>query len=187
MDKLLTFTKAKCEVYFKPIIPRYYVLIVDFRSFYGILPTDDPIGSCCDCDFFYLFKCLSVTITCSYFNNGIKSTRPLSSPFAIFIWLTPQLLHLIINFPDKFWNIVDRNGDKMIHAVRKGVVGAMCGQRRPRSACADAQADLGLRCLLTGSLYIVEYTTFQLKPWPGFCLLTSLQEQCSRGVVCVGL
>ena len=33
----------------------------------------------------------------------------------------------------------------------------ICEQRRLRSACANAQADLSLRCPITESLYIVEY------------------------------
>ena len=33
----------------------------------------------------------------------------------------------------------------------------MCGQRRPRSDCAFAQSDQGLRCLLSESLVTVEY------------------------------
>ena len=34
---------------------------------------------------------------------------------------------------------------------------AICGQRRPRPACAFAQADQGLRCPLTESINIVVY------------------------------
>ena len=33
----------------------------------------------------------------------------------------------------------------------------ICGQRRPRSACANAQSDQGLRRLLTESLDTIEY------------------------------
>ena len=33
----------------------------------------------------------------------------------------------------------------------------LCGQRRPRSACASAQADQGLRCSLTESLATVMF------------------------------
>ena len=36
------------------------------------------------------------------------------------------------------------------------VSSGMRGQRRPRSACASAQADQGLRCLLTESLDTIE-------------------------------
>ena len=39
--------------------------------------------------------------------------------------------------------------------LRKRVVG-MCGQRRPRSACADAQSDQGLRCPQTELLGTIE-------------------------------
>ena len=34
---------------------------------------------------------------------------------------------------------------------------ALCGQRKPRSACAKAQADQGLRCPLTESMDTVVY------------------------------
>ena len=34
---------------------------------------------------------------------------------------------------------------------------AICGQRRPWSACANAQADQGLRCPLTKSMYVTVY------------------------------
>ena len=37
----------------------------------------------------------------------------------------------------------------------------ICGQRRPWSACAFAQADLGLRCPLTESMDIVVYVDKQ--------------------------
>ena len=37
-------------------------------------------------------------------------------------------------------------------APSKNMSSGICGQRRPRSACASAQADQGLHCLLTESL-----------------------------------
>ena len=44
---------------------------------------------------------------------------------------------------------------QMGHAMRKRVSG-ICGQRRPRSACAFAQSDQGLHCPLTESLDTME-------------------------------
>ena len=40
----------------------------------------------------------------------------------------------------------------------------MWGQRRPRSDCADAQSDQGLRCPLTESLDTTEYMTEKQGP-----------------------
>ena len=37
----------------------------------------------------------------------------------------------------------------------------ICGQRRPRSDCADAQSDLGLLCSLIESLSTVEHNEVQ--------------------------
>ena len=37
----------------------------------------------------------------------------------------------------------------------------ICGQRRPRSACAYAQTDLGLHCLLTEGMDTVVYVDEQ--------------------------
>ena len=38
---------------------------------------------------------------------------------------------------------------------------AICGQRRSKSACANAQADLGLRCPLTELMDILVYVDEQ--------------------------
>ena len=40
----------------------------------------------------------------------------------------------------------------------------ICGQCGPRSACADAQTDLGLHCPLTESLATVVYVKNQIMP-----------------------
>ena len=40
----------------------------------------------------------------------------------------------------------------------------MCGQRMPRSDCASAQSDQGLRCPLTELLSSVEYNNVEAKP-----------------------
>ena len=40
----------------------------------------------------------------------------------------------------------------------------MCGQRRPRSACASAQSDQGLHCPLTESLDTIECMNGEQKP-----------------------
>ena len=41
---------------------------------------------------------------------------------------------------------------------------AICGQRRPRSACASPQSDQGLHCLLTELLDTTEYITGEQRP-----------------------
>ena len=45
---------------------------------------------------------------------------------------------------------------------------AICGQRRPRSACANAQADQGLRCPLTESVDTVVYVD-ELRLLKAYC------------------
>ena len=40
----------------------------------------------------------------------------------------------------------------------------VCGQRRPRSDCADAQSDLGLQCPLTESLDTTECMNGEHRP-----------------------
>ena len=49
------------------------------------------------------------------------------------------------------------------------VSSGICGQRRPRSDCADAQADLSLRCRQTESLDTIE--CFSGEQMPGRDLL----------------
>ena len=59
---------------------------------------------------------------------------------------------------DAFWLRTSMFADRIvIWAVpsEKGTSG-ICGQRRPRSACASAQSDQGLRCPLTESLDTIE-------------------------------
>ena len=46
---------------------------------------------------------------------------------------------------------------------RRGI----CGQRRPRSDCAFAQSDQGLRFPLTGSFYTFNYTDVRFPAYQG--------------------
>ena len=59
--------------------------------------------------------------------------------------------------------------------------GGICEQRRPRSACASAQADQGLSCPPTVSLGTVDYVDFQLRFLSG-CVtyLADLNLYCPR-------
>ena len=51
----------------------------------------------------------------------------------------------------------------MKRAMRKKSL-VICGQRRPRSDCANAQSDLGLRCLLTESVDTTECMNGEQRP-----------------------
>ena len=46
----------------------------------------------------------------------------------------------------------------------KNVSSGICGQRRPRSDCASAQSDQGLRCPLTDSLNTTECMNAEQRP-----------------------
>ena len=46
--------------------------------------------------------------------------------------------------------------DHILAEPRENVSSGICGQRRPRSDCADAQSDLGLHFPLTESLSTTE-------------------------------
>ena len=41
--------------------------------------------------------------------------------------------------------------------ILQGLCPGICGQRRPRSACAPAQADLGLRCPFIEALGTIKH------------------------------
>ena len=69
-----------------------------------------------------------------------------------------------------------------IHAMQKSIFWNLCGQRRPRSDCAFAQSDLGLRCLLTALLDRVVYLRWITKiliRLCGFLLIGSLLFPCT--------
>ena len=74
----------------------------------------------------------------------------------------------------------------------ESVSSGMCGQRRPRSACASAQADQGLRCPLTDSLDTTECINREQRPDEtlrmrgmnlNLCILRMLEDSFSLGEV----
>ena len=69
-------------------------------------------------------------------------------------------LAVVIVFTAKAANIDIRDRVKWCAAHEKGPH-VISGQRKPRSACAFAQADLGLRCPLTKSIDIAVYVDKQ--------------------------